>query len=132
MITAQHLGIGNAASLMCAFNRTRGVMLATRVRTAETFSDRCIGLLDRNHFRVGEGLHIVPCSSIHTLGMKFSIDVAFLDENGLVLETFNDLQPGHRRIECFNAVSALELPCCVLRATGTQPGDILEFAEVSC
>ena len=132
MITAQHLGISNAASLMCAFNRTRGVMLATQVKTAESFDERRMGLLNRDQFSTGEGLHIVPCDSIHTVGMKFSIDVAFLDEIGMVLETASDLQPGLRRIGCDRAVSALELPCGVLRMTGTRPGDILEFAEVAC
>jgi hypothetical protein len=132
MITAQQLGIDRAAGLTCAFNRTRGVMLATKIKTAESFDDRRMGLLNRDHFPVGEGLHIVPCDSIHTVGMSFSIDVAFLDENGMVLETVSDLQPGMRRIGCDRAVSALELPCCVLRATGTRPGDLLEFAEVTC
>jgi uncharacterized protein len=130
MVKAQHLGIAGRTGLMSAFNNTRGVVLATEVKTAETMLDRRVGLLYRDTFKIGEGLHIVPCDSIHTVGMAFSIDVLFLDDNGIVLEKWCDVQPGRARIGCIRAASVLELPACVVEATGTQPGDVVEFTEV--
>ena len=39
-------------------------------------------------------LLLAPCSSIHTYGMRFVIDVAFVDELGIVLEAYRDVDPG--------------------------------------
>ena len=41
-------------------------------------------------------LVIAPCNDIHTLGMHRPIDVAFVDEEGLVLKTYKCLAPGRR------------------------------------
>jgi uncharacterized membrane protein (UPF0127 family) len=129
MVNTQHLGIG----LQRAVNLKRGTVVANRVLTALTMLDRRMGLLTRPKLRMGEGLHIVPCDSIHTVGMTYSIDVVFLDEDGLVLATWRDVQPGRNGIRCDRAVSALEVLCGSLDVGWqTQAGDILEFQEATC
>ncbi len=44
------------------------------------------------------------CSSVHTFGMRYSLDVAFVGERGEVLLVCRDLDPGrvcaHRRARC--------------------------------
>jgi uncharacterized protein len=89
---------------MRVVNRTRGIVLGGRIRTASTFLPRLVGLLGTAAIEDGEGLWIVPCRSVHNLGMRYPIDVAFLGARG-----------------------ALELRSGVLAATGTVPGDRLEF-----
>jgi uncharacterized membrane protein (UPF0127 family) len=43
------------------------------------------GLLGREGF---EGAFVLPrCRWVHTLGMRFAVDVAYLDENGIVVKT---------------------------------------------
>ena len=37
---------------------------------------------------------LVGCSSIHTFGMRYRIDVAFVGSSGLVLETVDAVPPG--------------------------------------
>ena len=52
-------------------------------------------------------LMIVPCSSIHTFGMKGAIDVAFFDAEGLVVDAYMGLEPWRVR-KCRRAAGVLE------------------------
>ena len=52
-------------------------------------------------------LLIAPCADVHTFGMLTAIDLAFLDEAGVVLLTRRSLGPG-RRVRCARAVCVLE------------------------
>ncbi len=108
-------------------NRTRGILLAGKVRIARTFPSRLKGLLGASVPAEGEGLWIVPCRSVHTFGMRFPIDVVFLDAEGVVAGVLAGFPPN--RIGRFfrGARGALELRAGTLAATGTEPGDLLEF-----
>lgn len=54
-------------------------------RTAGNVFTRTAGLMFRRD--LDGGLLIRPCNSVHTMCMRFAIDVAFLDADGVVLET---------------------------------------------
>lgn len=61
-----------------------GDVLAAAEAPAERRA-RARGLLGRDRF---EGAMVLrPCRSVHTLGMRFAIDVAFCDRSGVVLRT---------------------------------------------
>jgi len=108
-------------------NRTREIPLGDRVRTAQTFLSRLAGLLGTAAIAEGEGLWIVPCRSVHTLGMRYPIDVAFLDARGVVVGILEGLPPNRIGRVFRDARGALELRAGTLAATGTAPGDRLEF-----
>jgi hypothetical protein len=108
-------------------NRTRGILVGERVRTASTFLSRLAGLLGTAALAEGEGLWIVPCRSVHTLGMRYPIDVAFLDARGVVVGILEGLPPNRLGRIVRDARGALELRAGSLAATGTAPGDRLEF-----
>jgi uncharacterized membrane protein (UPF0127 family) len=108
-------------------NRTRGILLGDKVRTAHTFLLRLVGLLGTAAIAEGEGLWIVPCRSVHTLGMRYPIDVAFLDARGVVVVILEGLPPNRVGRVVRDARGALELRAGTLAATGTAPGDRLEF-----
>jgi hypothetical protein len=110
-------------------NRTREIPLGNKVRTAETFLSRLAGLLGTAAIAEGEGLWIVPCRGVHTLGMRFPIDVAFLDARGVVVGILEGLPPNRVGRTFRGARGALELRAGTLAATGTAPGDRLEFEE---
>ena len=59
-------------------NTTRNTLLATNVRLANTFRTRFMGLMGVWPLPMGEGLHIEPCTSVHTFFMKMPIDLVFL------------------------------------------------------
>jgi uncharacterized membrane protein (UPF0127 family) len=110
-------------------NRTRGIVLGEKVRTAGTFLSRLVGLLGTDAIGEGEGLWIVPCRSVHTVGLRYPIDVAFLDARGIVVGILEGLPPNRVGRVFRDARGALELRSGSLAATGTSPGDRLEFEE---
>ena len=110
-------------------NRTREILLGDKVRTARTFLSRLVGLLGTAAIAEGEGLWIVPCRSVHTLGMRYPIDVAFLDARGIVVGILEGFPPNRVGRFFRDARGALELRSGILAATGTSPGDRLEFEE---
>lgn len=69
--------------------------------------ERARGLLGRAPPLPGAALWIVPCRAVHTWGMAFPIDVAFLDERGLVLQVAPNCLP-RRAYADRRAHSALE------------------------
>jgi uncharacterized membrane protein (UPF0127 family) len=54
-------------------------------------------------------LHIPRCRSVHTFGMRFRLDLLFLDEEGRVIELRRAVPPG-RFVRCPGAAAVLELP----------------------
>lgn len=81
-----------------------------QIKFATTYVSKLIGLLvTPKEDRVI--LVLCGCNDIHTFGMKYALDVAFLDEAGCVLATYNNVLP-NRRIHCRGAKLALERPHC--------------------
>ncbi len=108
-------------------NVTRDRLLADRAERAISFMDRFVGLMGRKSLAFGEGLHIVPCNSIHTFFMRIPIDVAFLDPDGVIVKQFSALPPWRATSVYFHAKSVLELPAGTLLASETREGDRLAF-----
>ena len=110
-------------------NRDRGTVLAEAADVADTSAKRRTGLLNHTKLDPGEGLWISPCESVHSFGMKFSIDVVYLDKQKKVKKVRREMVA--RRISaCFTAHSVLELPVGVIDASRTEPGDQLEFEKL--
>ena len=111
-------------------NRTRGSILATEADVADTSRKRRVGLLKHTELPPGQGLWIAPCEAIHTFGMKFPIDVVFLDRKHKVLKIRENMPRGRVSASLW-AHSVLELPAGAVAGTSTQPGDVLEFEEAA-
>jgi uncharacterized membrane protein (UPF0127 family) len=107
-------------------NVTRGAVLGDAIEIADTSGKRRTGLLKHASLPAGHGLWIVPCEGVHTFGMKFAIDVVFLDKKRKVLKARREM-PRRRFAICLRAHSVLELPAGTLEQTGTALGDQLEF-----
>jgi uncharacterized membrane protein (UPF0127 family) len=76
----------------------------------------------------GEGLLLSPCRSIHMYGMRYPLDVAFLDARGGVVASYPCLSPGARTRWHRQAAHALELPAGTLETSGTRVGDVLTWS----
>ena len=113
-----------------AFNRTRNAYLATRLSVAETHWSRLLGLMgkDAASFPAGDGLWIVPSRGVHTLAMKFPIDVLYLDTNKHVVHVEQNLKPWRVAKVSMHTASVLELPGNTLKSSGTSIGDEIEIA----
>ncbi|MFC2036599.1 DUF192 domain-containing protein [Chloroflexota bacterium] len=107
-------------------NVTREQALVTAGRVADNYWTRMRGLIGHQPLAEGEGLLIVPCSSVHSHFMRFPIDVLFVDKDQKIVGIDEDLRPwrfGHfyRQVHF-----VIELPAGTAAATGTQVGDQLQ------
>ena len=119
------------ATTMRVRNLSRDTDLADRAAVADTFWRRLRGLLGRDGLAAGEGLVIVPCTSVHMLGMRFPLDVLYLDRSGTVLKALPELQPGQFGPLVWRSHLAVELPAGSIAATGTEVGDRVELQAVA-
>jgi uncharacterized membrane protein (UPF0127 family) len=87
----------------------RAELVGFEVPVATTLPSRLLGLALLSRRRAGPGLLIPRCSSVHTFGMTFALDLLFLDAKGRVIELRRGVPPG-RVIRCPGAVAVLELP----------------------
>ena len=112
-----------------ALNRTRRQFLATRLAVADTHWSRFCGLMGKASAEFGDGhaLWITPCRGVHTWGMRFPIDVAYLDPNHVIVHLETGLRPWRFAPIRLKATSVLELPEHTLKSTGTTIGDELEI-----
>jgi len=112
-----------------AFNRTRRISLASHLVVADTYWSRLAGLmaLGPAKFPAGRGLWIVPSHGVHTFGMRFPIDVAYLDDKKHIIYLAHNLKPWRVAPVSMKAASVIELPENTLKATGTTVGDKIEI-----
>jgi uncharacterized protein len=92
------------------------------VPVAESFRSRLLGLAGLRCEQAGPGLLIPRCACVHTFGMRFELDLVFLDADDRALALFVRVPPGrlawHR-----GAAAVLEIPA---RQGGESaaPGDL--------
>lgn len=108
-------------------NQTRNTLLADAAGRADTFVSRFKGLMGVAELPMGQGLHIEPCTSIHTFFMKIPIDAVFLDASHQVVEVCHAMPPWRVSRVFFGARSVLELPAGTAAAAQTVVGDRLVF-----
>jgi len=115
---------------LVARNASRDTLIADHVGVAATRASRAVGLLSRSGLEPGEALWIVPSRGVHTLGMRFTIDVLALDEAGTVIDCVSNLRPWRVRLPRRGTAGVLELPAGTLAASRTGMGHkvILELA----
>ena len=97
-------------------------VIAERLRPAHTHWTRLKGLLGTRSLPAGDGLWLKPCRQIHMFGMRYALDVIFLDEENRVLHTIHGLAPGKVSPKVSDASSVLELPEGTLARTGVDVG----------
>lgn len=100
-----------------------GEVLAS-VEVADGTVSRLVGLLGRDG--VDGALLLRPAKSVHTVGMRFPIDVAFCDRDLVVLDT---LSMGRYRLgrPRWRAHCVLEAERGAFARWGLRPGDRLEI-----
>ena len=113
---------------MPVINLTKKTWLATKVRKADNFLTRLVGLLKRTQLGPEEALWLTPSKGIHTIGMKFPIDVVFLNKEFYVLGLISGMHPYRVSGVHMRGYSVIELPNGTIRKSGTEIGDQLEIS----
>ena len=112
-----------------AFNRTRGAFLANELAVADSHWTRLKGLLGTaaSRFHEGKGLWIVPSHGVHTLGMRYAIDVVYIGEDHKVVRVEENVRPWRVTAISLEAETVLELPRHTVARTRTEVGDEIEI-----
>lgn len=87
-----------------------GATIVSKLQLATTFWQRFRGLQFRPPLGQDQGLLLMPCSSIHTHWMHFSIDVAMFDRRGVVLALHTNVRPWRMLAGPRNTKAVLEVP----------------------
>jgi uncharacterized membrane protein (UPF0127 family) len=77
------------------------------IHEANTLPSRLLGLAWLRGVPAGHALLIPDCRSVHTFGMRFAIDVAFLDDRGRPIRVERSV-PRRRLLVCRGAFAVLE------------------------
>lgn len=93
---------------------------------ADNVLERLRGLLGRESLASDEALLLPGCGSIHTFGMRFSIDVLFLDRYQRVV-ALHTAVPSRRMLLSLRAKQTLEMSSGAARMLRLSVGDQLAF-----
>jgi uncharacterized membrane protein (UPF0127 family) len=107
--------------------REDGRVIADSVTVADTTPRRLRGLLGRSELPPGEGMLLRPAWSIHTMFMRFPIDVVFLDPEQIVIKIEPALPP-FRTASCRGAREVVELSAGECARRGLTLGDRVAWA----
>nr|MBF0683005.1 DUF192 domain-containing protein [Pseudomonas sp.] len=69
-------------------------------RLARSFTQRLRGLLNSPPPPAGTALLIARCKAVHTIGMRYPIDVIFVSRSGRVLRVYPHVMPQRARMCC--------------------------------
>lgn len=108
--------------------RKNTVILFTKARYAGNPWLKMKGLLGKQSMDPEEALIFPKAPSLHTIGMKFSIDIAFLDSAKRVLTCFEKVKP-YRILPYIRSSYTVEMPEDAVQRKSIQPGDQLLWEE---
>ncbi len=100
------------------------------ISKTSNFLERMRGLLASPPLKENEGLLIVPCSSVHTFGMSYNIDLVFLDKQWTIVKTVKSLKPWRMSLSS-SASMVLELAANSIERLQLANGQQLEWRNES-
>jgi uncharacterized membrane protein (UPF0127 family) len=83
--------------------------IAKKVRVADTFLGRAIGLMFSDSLGEYDGLLIQPTNAIHTFFMKYNLDIIFLNRNNEVVSVVREMKPWRHTKLYFRAIKVIEM-----------------------
>ena len=109
---------------------SREGMEITRIKGMQTQSmkERLGGLLVLDELKREQALWISPCNSVHTLGMKYALDLVYIDKNNIVCGLVNQLKPWRMSL-CIQAKAVMELTAGSLQYLNIQRGDSCKWLD---
>ncbi|MGD9168678.1 MAG: DUF192 domain-containing protein [Candidatus Thiodiazotropha sp.] len=96
--------------------------LVLKAWVANNYFTRLRGLLGRKKLSENDGLLLERCASVHTFGMRYPLDLVFLDKEGKVLKCQESVKP-FRTASAPGAYYTLELNQGVISKQGISESD---------
>jgi uncharacterized membrane protein (UPF0127 family) len=108
-----------------ALRTAEGRFIAHEVTIAYSLAARVLGLSRRRSLPTRAGLLLSPARGVHTLGMRFPVDVIFLSSQMRVLGLAPRVQPWRILLAPRGTGRILELAAGQIAATGLQAGTFI-------
>jgi uncharacterized membrane protein (UPF0127 family) len=108
-----------------ALRTVDGRWIARDVRMSCSLASRCLGLVRAKSLNEQQGLLLTPGRPVHTLGLRFAIDVVFLSRQMCVLALMPFVPPWSVRAAPPGTGRVLELAAGRIAAVGLTPGTFL-------
>jgi uncharacterized membrane protein (UPF0127 family) len=99
-----------------------GRIVVAHLEIADNLWKQTVGLLGKARLEPEYGLWLEPCNGIHTFGMRFPIDVLFLDREGRTLRVVSHLRSWRICGPVRKARTVVELPAGTIQARALQVG----------
>ena len=110
-------------------NTSRNTVVGGTIEVVETAAQKVKGLLGRDGLEEGHGLLFKGAGSLHTLFMRFPIDIIYTNKQGKVTKTAKAVRPYKLVAAPLRCYYAVELPVGAITASNTQVGDYLDFDD---
>jgi len=128
------LGKSRAKERLRAVNLRTGLSIAESVEVSDTAIARMRGLIGRDSLKKGYAIWLSPCNWVHTIGMRFPIDIIYLGRgvrglNGAKVVALKEAVPKNTiTLPVLRAVSVLELPQGSIKDLDIRVGDRIEIS----
>ena len=96
--------------------------------STENVFERTAGLLKFPPLNLNQGLLINKCNSIHTFGIKYSLDIVYLSRHLKVIKVVENIKPTRMSL-CFSAKHTLEMLTGEVNRLGIKKGMTLNFGK---
>src|SRR5215217_7714392 len=108
-----------------ALRTAEGRWIAHEVRVACSLRARLLALSRERSLATRAGLLLIPAHGLHTLGMRFAVDVIFLNRQMRVLALVQRVPPWRLLLAPRGTARVLELAAGQIAATRLQAGTFL-------
>ncbi|HKQ13287.1 MAG TPA: DUF192 domain-containing protein [Steroidobacteraceae bacterium] len=105
-----------------ALRTAEGRFIAHEVRIAYSLAARWLALSRERSLPTRAGLLLSPARGVHTLGMRFAVDVVFLNRQMRVLGLAARVRPWRVLLASCGTAHVLELAAGQIAATGLKTG----------
>ncbi len=95
---------------------------------ADKFLSRLKGLLGTSELPENQGLLLCNCNSIHMIGMRYALDIVYLDKKRVILKIVENLKPWQTSY-CWSAKDTLELKKGTIQRLSWKVGDQLQLTK---
>lgn len=104
-------------------------LISKKIIFAHSFWERGRGLLGRETIDPDSVMWLKPCNNIHTMFMKFALDVVFVDRNLIVRSIHRNVKPWLPLLFSWGAHSAFEFLAGTLENKNINIGDQLHVSD---
>ena len=112
------------------FNKTKNTIIVGNLLVADCFWSRLKGLMGKRDMLENDGLLIVPCNSVHSMFMRFPIDLLFLDRDLNIIKIIESFKPWKATPIFRGCHQVIELRAGVAAKKGVSANDKLVIMNV--